>query len=328
LLDRFGSDFPPLNGIIHSAGLLDDGVLSEQRWERFEKVGQAKTLGAQNLHQFSKDLDLDFFLLNSSLASLIGSAGQSGYALANAFLDGLAEHRRANGLPATSVNWGPWASVGMASSSSIQDRMERQGLMPLEPTQAHQALSQVLAIGVSAAIVDADWQQMGRSFAGAYPPLLAGLLVKTIPTNGEISLLHQLRETPEAARATVISLYLQKELQQVLRMAELPQVNTGFFDLGMDSLMAVELRNRLQFACGDAFKLTNTLAFDYPTIAQLSQHLAERLSAQESIGAREKKQRASEQKLEDDEPLTTATHEETADELTKLLAVEVGNDLI
>jgi NAD(P)-dependent dehydrogenase (short-subunit alcohol dehydrogenase family) len=123
LVNRFGREWLPLRGIIHAAGVLDDGVFTEQRWERFEKVWKPKSLGAWHLHQESLHAPLDFFVLYSSIASVLGAAGQSNYAMANGFLDGLAEHRQALGLPAVSINWGPWSDTGMASTA-----MARRGL--------------------------------------------------------------------------------------------------------------------------------------------------------------------------------------------------------
>src|SRR5262249_45550766 len=109
----------PLRGIVHAAGVLDDGVLTQQSAERFSRVMAPKVHGAWNLHTHSRQLQLDFFVSFSPMASLLGSAGQSNYAAANAFLDALAHHRRAHGLPSLTINWGPWAEVGMAARLSV-----------------------------------------------------------------------------------------------------------------------------------------------------------------------------------------------------------------
>jgi myxalamid-type polyketide synthase MxaB len=135
LVSRFGREWPPLRGVVHAAGVLEDGVLAEQNWDRFERVLRPKALGAWHLHWATAGLPLDFFVLYSSVAGVLGSAGQGGYAAANAFLDGLAQHRRAHGLPATSINWGPWAGEGMADDARLRLRWQAAGIRPIPPGQ-------------------------------------------------------------------------------------------------------------------------------------------------------------------------------------------------
>ncbi|MAT15246.1 MAG: hypothetical protein CMJ46_08255, partial [Planctomyces sp.] len=144
LLSQFGSEFPSLKGIIHAAGVLDDGLLIDQSWDRFRKVLAPKITGATLLHQFSQSMPLDFFVLYSSAASVLGSPGQSNYAMGNAYLDGLAAARRSAGLPALSVNWGPW-EVGMADDEKVIKRMKLQGITPLPVDTAHETLANLLA---------------------------------------------------------------------------------------------------------------------------------------------------------------------------------------
>src|SRR5262249_32324326 len=115
ILEQIAASMPPLRGIVHAAGVLDDGVLLKQSWGRFERVLAPKLLGAWNLHTQTRGLPLDFFVLFSSLASVLGSPGQGNYAAGNAFLDALAHHRQSQGLPALSVNWALWAEAGMAA---------------------------------------------------------------------------------------------------------------------------------------------------------------------------------------------------------------------
>jgi phthiocerol/phenolphthiocerol synthesis type-I polyketide synthase C len=283
LTARFGRKWPELAGIIHAAGTLDDGLITEQTAERFEQVMRPKVRGAWNLHWATQDRALDFFVLYSSVASALGSAGQGNYAAANAFLDGLAQYRRAQGLAALSINWGPWAEGGMATSPVVRARMAKQGIMPLEPAAAHRAMAELLASGVAGAVVlDADWQRMSKRVGGVRPALLSTLLRKP-SLQDESALLQRLRQVPASKREQVLLRYLQGELQQILGLAEPPDAEAGFFDLGMDSLTAVELHNRLLQQLGEANRISNTIAFDYPSLGELAGHLAETQLASTTI---------------------------------------------
>ncbi|MEM9219592.1 MAG: SDR family NAD(P)-dependent oxidoreductase, partial [Cyanobacteria bacterium P01_F01_bin.150] len=277
LIGLFGQDWPGLAGVIHAAGVLDDGVISEQTPERFARVLAPKIHGAWHLHQATRHHNLDCFVLYSSVAATLGAAGQSSYATANAFLDGLAQHRRAQGLCATSINWGPWAEGGMAMDATVRANLAKQGLTPLQAKDAHQAVAHLLAAGTPTGVVlDADWQRMGRYLGEVRPALLSQLLSQPSPTT-EKGLLQQLRSAALADRLSLLMRYLQQDLQRILGFAQLPDPDVSVFDLGMDSLMAVELRNRLQQQLGNTYTVPNTLAFDYPTIRRLATHLAEQL---------------------------------------------------
>jgi acyl transferase domain-containing protein/NADPH:quinone reductase-like Zn-dependent oxidoreductase len=276
-IGRFGEVFPPLGGLIHAAGILDDGVLTEQHWVRFESVLRPKVLGAWNLHRATLSRPLDFFLLYSSVAATLGAPAQSNYAAANSFLDGLAAYRRSQGLVGSSVAFGPWG-IGLADAPKVKAQLARQGLRPLMPTVAQQALTEVLASGRALTVVlDADWQRMGRALGGYRPALLAGLLTSS-KQMGEPPLLKRLVAAPEGERLALLTSHLQDTVQTQLGLASHPDPKIGFFDLGMDSLLAVELRNRLRDTLGELV-LSNTLFFDYPSIEKLARHLAEQLGA-------------------------------------------------
>ncbi|MCP4210913.1 MAG: KR domain-containing protein, partial [Halieaceae bacterium] len=295
----------PLRGVIHAAGVLDDGVLSEQNWERFETVLKPKVLGGHYLHEATEHLPLDFFVLYSSVASLLGSAGQSNYAAANAYLDGLAQQRQAQGLPALSVQWGPWADVGMAARNAlVEARMRRQGLMPIATDTAHQALLQLLLQGASQGVVlDADWRRMSQALGVESPAILSHLLTQTQSVT-DSPLLRQLEQLAADERMATLVRHLQSEIQQVLSLSELPDPATGFFDLGMDSLMAVELKNRLQRTVGDKVVLNNTVVFDYPNIEQLGSQLIRQLfnvKPQDQKVIRDKMQRLQVEEIETDQ---------------------------
>ncbi|MEB4211545.1 type I polyketide synthase [Mycobacterium sp. 94-17] len=276
LLERIRAELPPLAGVAHLAGVLDDALLPQQSPDRFRTTLAPKAFGAYHLHRLTKDDDLDFFILYSSLSSMLGSPGQANYATANALLDGLAAERRAQGLPATSVNWGPWANGGMAASQAARANLTALGLIPLEPTMALNALSEMIAHGTGqATVIKANWQRAAKVLGASRPPILDHVLPSAVVTTAvDSELLRQLREVPVSQRGSFLTEHLQHELQGFLRLAQLPAATSRFLELGMDSLMAVELRNRLLGQFGSAFTITTTAVFDYPTIGALAEYLA------------------------------------------------------
>ena len=238
-----------------------------------------KALGAHHLHRLAIDDDLDFFILFSSASAVLGSPAQANYAAANALLDGLVAHRRAGGLPATAVNFGPWGRGGMASSQAAAANLGAQGMLPLEPASALAALGEVVRHGTGqATVLKANWQRAAKTFGGIRPPLLDQVLPTDDATApGDSELLRQLQEIPEAQRAGFITEFLQREVQGFLRLAQPPAASSRFLDLGTDSLMAVELRNRLFGQFGGRFYISPTAVFDYPTIRELAEHLVSQL---------------------------------------------------
>ncbi|OSC41362.1 type I polyketide synthase [Mycobacterium decipiens] len=279
LLGRIRAELGPLGGVAHLAGVLDDALVPQQSVDRLRTTLLPKALGAWNLHRLAADDDLEFFILYSSASSVLGSPGQANYAAANALLDGLVAYRRARGLPATSVNWGPWAKGGMATSHAARANLGAQGLVPLEPTAALNALGEIVAHGTGQAIaIKANWQRAAKMLGGSRPPILDHLLPSAVAaTPGDSELLRQLHDVPEAQRASFLTEYLQHEVQSFLRLAQPPAATSRFLDLGTDSLMAVELRNRLLGQFGGAFEISATAVFDYPTIRSLAEYLAGQL---------------------------------------------------
>ncbi|GAY16417.1 type I polyketide synthase [Mycobacterium sp. shizuoka-1] len=279
LLDKIRAELPPLAGVAHLAGVLDDALLPQQDLDRFRTTLRPKAYGAHHLHRLTKDDDLEFFILYSSASAVLGSPAQSNYAAANAFLDGLVAHRRAQGLPATAVNFGPWGQGGMASSQAAVANLSAQGMMPLEPSAALAALGEAIRHGAAqATVLKANWQRTAKVLGGIRPPLLDQVLPSGDGTVvGDSELLRQLQELPVAARAGFITEFLQKEVQGFLRLAQPPAASSRFLDLGTDSLMAVELRNRLFGQFGGKFDISPTAVFDHPTIGELAEHLVSQL---------------------------------------------------
>ena len=294
LLERIRAEMPPLAGVAHLAGVLDDALLPQQSVERFRTALLPKALGAWNLHRLTRKDDLEFFIVYSSISSVLGSPGQANYATANALLDGLVADRRARGLPATSVNFGPWAQGGMAASEAARANLGAQGLVSMEPAAALNALGEVLAHGTGqATVIKANWQRAAKMLGGSRPPILDHLLPSAAATTpGDSELLKKLHEVPEAERVSFLTEFLQQEVRQFLRLAQPPAATSRFLDLGTDSLMAVELRNRLYGQFGGAFTISATAIFDYPTISSLAEYLASQVpeavpeaSGVETVGA-------------------------------------------
>ncbi len=280
MLARMDRDLPPLGGLVHSVGVLSDQSLGNQSWERFERVLWPKVLGAWHLHRATIDRDLDMFVLFSSVAGVLGNAGQANHAAANAFLDQLAAHRRAHGLPGQAIAWGAWSGLGEAEEQ--RERIARQlaasGTGWISPQQGLRAFDRIVREDAAAAVVAAvDWPVYGEAFED-HSPLLAGLLTTDGDGNSDSpalaeDLMSRFQATPSAERERLLVSFLQEEVQAVLRLPAAPAPNVAFFDLGMDSLMAVELRNRLNRAFSGTYTAPNTLVFDYPDIATLAAHL-------------------------------------------------------
>ncbi|PSK92342.1 amino acid adenylation domain-containing protein [Murinocardiopsis flavida] len=278
LLAEIGADpeLPSVRGIAHLAGVLDDGLLRSLTPERFARVMAPKAAGAWNLHLATLDLDLDFFAVFSSVAAALGTPGQANYAAANAFLDGLASHRRGRGLPALSVQWGSWSEVGMSARMNLDERLEREGegVIPKEAgVDAFGSLLHASPPGGVMAVLPIDWDRFLKAQA-AVPSFLSGMR-----SGGADSPMPDaapgwdLGAVPADRRKAVLAERVRADLAQVLGERVDLEPDTGFSALGMDSLMAIELRNRLQKGVGT--RLGFTVVFDYPTLTSLVDHLHE-----------------------------------------------------
>jgi NAD(P)-dependent dehydrogenase (short-subunit alcohol dehydrogenase family)/acyl carrier protein len=282
VMTKIGSELPALGGVIHAAGVLDDGVLAKQDWSRFERVLAPKVAGAWNLHRLSEGMAPEYFVLFSSSASVLGSSGQGSYTAGNSFLDGLAHYRRAMGLPAVSINWGPWDEVGMAAGLDSRQRQRMDAVMhPLSPGTATKALERILqTTAAQAAVMDADWAQIaGRS------PFFEGLLDESaadqpaLPERGQ--LLAELLPLPAQKRRERLLSFLRGQAVRILGLDAAFPLDPGqpLNELGLDSLMAVEMRNALGALLDRS--LPATVLFDYPTLAALTDYLAGELPAAE-----------------------------------------------
>ena len=278
-----------LVGVVHAAGVLDDGVIASLTPARVDRVLAAKADAAWWLHEATEDLDLQVFVLFSSITGILGGPGQANYAAANAFLDGLAAYRRAHGRAAVSVAWGPWAGEGMAGRLGHADmaRVQRSGAVPLSVEQGLALLD--TALGVDQAVVAAArWDPVAlRAQADALPGPLQGLVryparpaAHGAAANGLPALRQRLAGLSQTDSQRMLSQLVTAEAALVLGHSRPEAVEVGreFRELGFDSLTAVELRNRLATATG--LRLPATLAFDHPTPARLATHLHNLLAGQ------------------------------------------------
>jgi NAD(P)-dependent dehydrogenase (short-subunit alcohol dehydrogenase family)/acyl carrier protein len=262
------AEYPP-TVVVHAAAVLDDATLDALTPERIEEVLNTKARTALHLHELTRDLELSAFVLFSSMAGTLGSAGQGNYAPGNAFLDALAWHRRAQGLPATSIAWGPWAAGGgFAERTEIMDMAHRHGVSPMRPDAAVQALGSVGDPYVL--VADVDWDQFPR---GSF--LVGGL--RQPEREQQPALADRLAELTEAEQARLVLTTVQAALAAVLGhpTAEAIGVDRAVSELGMDSMTAMDLRNRLSAETG--LPLPATLVYNHPTIAALAEYLLTRL---------------------------------------------------
>ncbi|MFH8371863.1 type I polyketide synthase, partial [Streptomyces sp. NPDC018031] len=272
-------DDRPLTGVVHTAGVLDDGVIDALTPERLAGVLRPKVDAAWNLHELTREADLTAFVMFSSAAGVLGNAGQSGYAAGNAFLDALAELRRAAGQPAVSLAWGLWAQAsGMTRHLDATDvrRLSRTGLLPMETEQGLALFDAALAVD-RAVVVPARLDTVGMRQRGEAPPILRALVPvrpRGGPGEGAADALRQRLTGLAAAEQERILLELTRtHLAAVLGHATPDAVapDRGLLDLGLDSLTALEFRNRLGDAIGA--RLSPTLIFDHPTPAAVGGHL-------------------------------------------------------
>ncbi len=283
VLVDIAKSLPPLRGILHLAGILDDKVLLRQNWQSFAKVMAPKVQGAWNLHFQTQDLPLDFFVLFSSIASVLGSPGQGNYSAANAFLDALAHHRRQQNLPAMSINWCPWDEAGMAADlgNHGEQRWTATGVSVVKPEQGLQVLEQLLnQSSPQIGVLQVDWSKFLSQFPANHQPLLFSQLVQEVhsqplaqspATQVQYQLLEELQAALPKQRQTLLVIYLQNTVATVMRTDSLPEIEVGFFEMGMDSLMTMELKNRLQTSL--EITLASTLTYEYPTIQALAEYL-------------------------------------------------------
>ncbi|MFI6128206.1 type I polyketide synthase [Micromonospora sp. NPDC051141] len=287
-------DDAPLRAVLHTAAVLDDGIVDTVTPARLHTVAAPKSAAADHLDALTRDRELDAFVLFSSVAGTTGNAGQGAYGAANAHLDALAHRRRADGLPALSVAWGAWAGAGLpADNERAQQRLRRGGMVAMDPELAVAALARALGRDEPTVVVaDVDWGRFAPAFALVRPsPLLGDLPEVTDALRPpETPVTPEPADQPGSALARQLAGRTAAERTETLRdlvrqcaatalgygAADDVPVTRPFRDLGLDSLTAVDLRNLL--ATATELRLPATLAFDYPNPAVLAGHLDELLT--------------------------------------------------
>lgn len=291
-LDGLLPGLPPLRGVVHSVGVLDDGVVEQQSWERYLKVVRPKVFGAIYLHRAVAAYELDFFVIYSSVTAIMGTPGQANHAAANAFLDSFAWYRRNQGLPGLAIDWGAWSEIGAAAARDIGARLSANesivGVIP--PGQGLALIEQQFGCGNTQFAVlplnrslyrESDAQSQSRQ--PQVQRLLSELLTAEHNTTGDVSdvgeagatntdnLLARLQPMGTLERQRHIEIYLQQVVCHLLKRPEEIEPEVSLFDIGMDSLLVIDLRVKLGQDFGQEFE--STLLFDYPSIATLTAFL-------------------------------------------------------
>ncbi|MFD5321919.1 SDR family NAD(P)-dependent oxidoreductase, partial [Streptomyces sp. NPDC127098] len=279
----------PLTAVVHTAGVIDDGVLTTLTEERMDAVLRPKVDAAWNLHELTLGLDLSAFVLFSSMGGTLGAAGQANYAAANVFLDALAHHRAARGLPAVSLAWGLWANGRMSDALSETDlvRMARSGVLGLSFDDGLALLDRALGSDEPALVpARLDLSGVARAPEGV-PAMLRALVAparrRVAPGGGATAVLGRLLALTGSERERAVLDLVRSTAAMVLghERKEMVEPERGLLDLGFDSLTAIELRNHLETATGQ--RLPATLVFDHPTAAAVADRLLAGLGGTEPV---------------------------------------------
>lgn len=285
VFEEIQSSMPPLKGIIHAAGVLADGILTTLSAEKLKLVMQPKIQGAWNLHQLSLNLSLDFFVLFSSVASLLGSPGQGNYAAANAYLDSFASYRHSLNLPALSINWGAF-DMGMAISK--QDSLTAAGIEVMNANEALGLLGELINYSTSQiGVIKINWVKIAQKFPDLFKsPYLQHIVSefdqKILKNDSSSSLLVELKQASHQERETILSDYLKKAIASILHIRqEEITITDSLLDLGMDSLMVMEAINHLKTDL--QLMLYPREFYERPRINALASYLAEEFTKQLTI---------------------------------------------
>jgi thioester reductase-like protein len=268
---------PPLAGVFHAAGVLDDGLIRQMDAERMRKVSAPKIRGGWNLHRLTQSQKLDFFVLYSSVAAVFGNPGQSNYSAANAWLDMLAHVRRRSGLAATSINWGPWADGGMAAEEA--KRLAARGMASLQPQPALDVQEELAGRGFAqAAVMDVDWSLLIKAYPQGAPPLLAKFADSAAADQDGAGdeLRKQVLDTAPEKRVELLAASFRSRLARVMEVEpEKVDIEQPLNTMGLDSLMAIELKNAIERSLRITLPIARFL--EGPSLRKLAEYSLEAL---------------------------------------------------
>jgi myxalamid-type polyketide synthase MxaB len=284
-LAQIPREFPPLHGVIHAAGVLDDGVLYDMDLARLDRTMTPKLRGAWNLHTATLDAPLDFFVLFSSIACLLGSPGQGNYAAGNAAMDGLAHYRRKLGLPALAINWGPWADSGMAAEAGRDAQLTGRGMDLIPVDRGLSILGRLLQSDEpQAAVMSVRWGDLLRQSGGDVPPILRDVAPQAeegaSSEAADARVDHELRSRLLSAsleeRQAILRVYFTKELAKIMGLEPASlNVEQPLNTLGLDSLMAIELKNNIETRLKVVIPMARFM--EGPSVVKLASAVAETL---------------------------------------------------
>jgi acyl carrier protein len=295
-LDDFRADgWPPIRGVVHAAGVLQDGLLVHLDAAALNSVLRPKMTGGWLLHRLLADAPLDFFVLFSSAGALLGQPGQGNYAAANAFLDALAHYRKAQGRPALSINWGAWSGLGFAETAGgkrLAARLALLGIKTIDPSRALEVLDRLMRqSSAQVAAVPVDWSRYHAFYPAGTASLLLSELARDQPGNSE----HASHPGADETRIALLAAQpaerlalLQSHLRElVARVLGLPpsklDVQQPLSNLGLDSLMAVELKNRIAVDLGVNVPMVTFLSG--PSVEQAAAQLLRLLTSETSVSS-------------------------------------------
>ncbi len=276
---------PPLRGIIHTAGWLEDKMLLDLNADSYHRVIASKVSGSWNLHEETKDLELDFFILFSSLVSFLGQPGQASYAAANTFMDFLAHYRRKLGLPALSINWGPWSEVGMAAALGDKGKAQYStwGLNYLSPAEGVSIMEILMSRETppQVATIKANWTQLIYNFSSLQKPTIFSALLNTDYAEAlkqTSSVKESILELNAPSRAERVKSLFKKEIAAILGYSEAEiDMNLSLTHLGIDSLAALEFRNSIEKSFGVTLPLD--LLFQDIAVSELVRKVMEEIKS-------------------------------------------------
>lgn len=282
LFDELSKQDRPLKGIFHLAGVIDDGPLNQQSWSRFKQVLAPKVDGTWNLHELSSELELDHFVIFSSASSILGTPGQSGYAMANAYSDGLVQLRHSEGLKGLTINWGPWME-GMASG--LRDEFEKRGIQMMDTRRAAATLGNLMKAETAgqAIVIQTDWDQY-EDHSGVHP--LFKNLRTVLPDEFDKPRLSSLLESADSEEKwQILEDHIRELVSAFLHISDPSSIQgrKRLFELGLDSLGAVELKNRISTALGRDQR--STLLFDFPSVEDLVEYLGTKVLGWTKVNA-------------------------------------------